>query len=427
LEYTLQIRPGSDVDYQLYFTAGAVVQGLLFLSTNAAAEILKLSSTYAPVAPLVHVMSLLFLLDLGHEFRIKMLERAMDWQRLRTLEGIGILASALLSLFMALAGAGVYALLVPSLVLMLPAGVDLFFIQGWRPKWKWDADAFRTARRYGFTRLSSGLFGWGRVLMESTILVKIVGFSTYGIYGRALGLATICCLKVPSVLSQSLFPVLTKLDPGSGRSSRASTLLICSVAWTTFPAAVIVSVLASPVIRTLYGTRWSGAIPFIPWALAAGAVTALTQTSNMVLLANLQQKRSMWIEAVTLAGTAVGLMVLAPRSLKLYLMGTVVAQGGAFLLIMAWLYRSRSIDLSGIANSVILPAISVTATFLGMESLRALLGFSTESVGGAILYGAAFSAIYLLLIRLTSRQQCREIVSFLPGRSYLERWLVLGT
>jgi hypothetical protein len=38
-----------------------------------------------------------------------------------------------------------------------------------------------------------------------------------------------------------------------------------------------------------------------------------------------------------------------------------------------------------------------------------------------------FSVIYVLLIRLTSRQQCREIVSFLPGRSYLERWLVLGT
>ena len=427
LEHTLQIRPGGEVDYQIHFTAGAVLQTGLFLLSNLAAVVLKHFATYAPVAPLVHVMSLVFVLELGHEFRVKMLEREMDWKRLRIVQGIGVLANAILSLIMAAAGAGVYALLVPSLLVSVPAVVDLFFVQRWRPTWKWDAAAFKPARDYGLTRLMSALVGWTRPLIESSYLVQIAGFAVYGIYGRALGLAVICCLRVPSLLTQALFPVLTKLDPGSSSSNKASTLVLCSVAWSTFPVAVLFSALAYPVVHTLYGPRWYAAIPFLPWAMAAGAATALAQTASLLLIANLRQTRSLCIDGLTLAGTAVGLVVLAPRGLVLYLIGTAAVQAAAFLLMLVWLYRMRTIDFHGIVSSLILPALSTAASFLGLELVWSFLNLSRASVGGAVLYGAVFCVLYVFLLRLISRKQCREFVSFLPGRAYLERWLVLGT
>jgi O-antigen/teichoic acid export membrane protein len=427
LEHTLQIRPGGEVDYQIHFTAGTVIQIGLFLCTNLVAEALKRFATYAPVAPLVHVMSFVFLLDVAHEFRVKMLEREMDWKRLRILQGIGVLANAILSLIMALAGAGVYALLVPSLLPSVPAIIDLFFVQRWRPTWKWDAAQFAPARKYGLTRLMSAVVGWSRPLMESAYLVQIAGYSAYGIYGRALGLAAMCCLKIPSLLTQALFPVLTKLDPGSGSSQKASALVFCSVAWTTYPIAILFSVLAAPVVHILYGARWEAAIPFLPWAMAAGAATALAQTGNILLIANLQPKRGFYVDGVVLVGTAVSLLLLAQRSLTLYLMGVAFVQTAAFLLVLVWLYRMRTIDLRGIANGLILPAICAATAFLGLELARNLVSFSRETVGGAILYGTAYCAIYALLLRVTSGQQCREVVGLLPGRIYLQRWLLLGT
>ncbi len=427
LEYTLQVRPGIEVDYQLHFTTGVFLQGSVFLLANLVAEVLKHWEKYAQVASLLHVMSILFLLELGHDFRGKMLEREMDWKRLRILEGIGVLANAGLSLLMAAAGAGVYALLVPSLLITIPAFVDLFVVQGWRPNWKWDAAGFAPVWRYGITRVMSGLLIWTRQLMESTILVQLVGFGVYGIYGRALGLATICCLKVPGLFTQALFPVLTKLDPGSDSSSRANTLVFCSVAWPTFPAALIFSALASPVILTLYGARWAGAIPFLPWAMAAGAATALSQTGTVLLIASLQQKCSLYIDAVTLAGAGLCLLVLAPRSLKLYLAGIAAVQTFSFFLILLRLYRKRAIDLRGIGSSLALPAFSASVSFLAVEFARAYLAIPRQTVGGALVCGILFCLIYVLLLRLTSGRQCREVVRFLPGRAYLERWLVLGT
>jgi len=425
LEYILQTRPGGEVDYQLYFTLGAFLQIPLFLLTNITAVLLRYVPKYAPVAPVLHVMSLLFLLDMGNEFRNKMLERAMDWKRLRILQGIGVVANAVTSVLMALAGFGVYALLVPTLLVGIPAVVDLFFVQKWRPTWKWDAAAFAPVRKYGLTRLLSVLVVWTRNLLESTFLVQIVGFAMYGIFGRAVGLAAICCLKIPQLLLQSLFPVLTKLEPGSGASSRANSLVLCSVTWSTFPVAAIFTILAAPVIHTLYGPKWMGSAPFLPWAMASGAATALALAGSQLLIASLQQKKGLYIDGINLVGVALSLVILAPQSLKWYLAGTAAAQTAAFLLSVVWLYRLGGIELQGIVSSLIAPATSVAVSYLAVEFAHPYLAISKENLLGQIAYGALFCLIYLLLLRLSSGRQCREIVRFLPGSSHLQRWLVL--
>jgi O-antigen/teichoic acid export membrane protein len=425
LEYTLQIRPGPEVDYQLYFTAGVYVQICLFLFANLAAGALKYSRQYGPVAPLVHLMSLLFLFDLGHDFRMKMLERDMNWIRLRILEGIGIVAGAIVSVTMATAGAGVYALLVPSLVTSVPAIVDLVFVEHWRPTWIWDPAAFAPARRYGLTRLISAALICARPLIESTVLVRLAGFAIYGIYGRSLGLATICCLKVPTLLGQALFPVLTKLDPKDESYRQASTLVFCSVAWPTFPIAIILSSVASPIVHYMYGDRWSSVTLFLPWAMASFAITALVQTGSLLLLAGLQQTRTLCLDGITLAGTALGLLALAPRGLVLYLIGSAAVQLVIFVLMLASLYRSQSISFQGIVRSLILPALAAGSTF-GILKF-AFLGILIERLPAAILYAALFCAIYGLILRLTSRELCLELVHLLPGCNYLQRWLLLGS
>jgi hypothetical protein len=120
------------------------------------------------------------------------------------------------------------------------------------------------------------------------------------------------------------------------------------------------------------------------------------------------------------------LPVFATRSLKLYLMGSAFLQCAAFVLTLVWLYLTRTIDLRGIANSLIPPAFSVTTSFLGLELVRGVLTIRLEAPGGAAAYAVSFCILYAFQLRMISAQQCREVVRFLPGSSYLQRWLVLG-
>ena len=145
LGQTLVVRDPDQVHYQDHFTAGAVLQVAVCLLANGIAVALRWFPAYAEVAPALHVMSVLFLLDLPSELRVKMLERALDWRRLRLLHAIGLLLCGALSVAMALGGWGVYALLVPTLAIPLVFGYDLWVRAGWRPVWTWSWQRFKPA------------------------------------------------------------------------------------------------------------------------------------------------------------------------------------------------------------------------------------------------------------------------------------------
>ena len=83
IAHTLQVRDEADVHYQDHFTAGAVMAGTMFLVTNLVAFALRWFESYAPVAMLVHVMSVTLLLEWPCELRRKMLERQFDWRRMQ--------------------------------------------------------------------------------------------------------------------------------------------------------------------------------------------------------------------------------------------------------------------------------------------------------------------------------------------------------
>src|SRR5438445_7110497 len=68
-EHMLQARPHEEVDYQTQFTSAGIIQGAIFVIANLAAIAMRYFPRYAESAPLVHVMSILLLLDCPNEFR----------------------------------------------------------------------------------------------------------------------------------------------------------------------------------------------------------------------------------------------------------------------------------------------------------------------------------------------------------------------
>jgi len=128
LGHTLQVRGGDTVHYQDHFTAGAAVQAIVVVVVNGVALALRGMPGWAPVSTVLHAMSVLFVLDLPAEFRVRMLERDLDWRRLRSLQAVGFVAGGAASIALALTGAGVYALMLPVLIAPLPFIYDRFVV-----------------------------------------------------------------------------------------------------------------------------------------------------------------------------------------------------------------------------------------------------------------------------------------------------------
>ena len=413
LEHTLQLRPDEPVDYQSHFTAGAFMQFGMCALVNLAAAALRYLPKYAEIAPVLHVTSIFFILDWASELRVKMLERALDWKRLRTLQAAGIAATSALAIVLAKLGFGVYALVLPGWMATLPFICDLFFRGGWRPDWSWNRARYRKAWSYGWTRMMAGMLTTARPVIEGAVVVEFTGFAQLGIMSRAVGLSVLCCQKFPGVLTMTLYPVLTRMARKSEAFERANSLVLRLVGWIAIPCAILFSLVAHPLVRLVYGSKWDAAIPLLPYALAGGTAGALYQATTMLMLADVQHRGCAVAELLTLASIVICLFAVLPHGIAPYLGAVALVQS----IVLAWMLRSltRTAALTprAIVRGVLAPLAAAVIAWLACAA--APPAASPLSVAGV---SVLFGVTYGFAIRALCPREFRELLAYipLPGR-----------
>jgi polysaccharide transporter, PST family len=425
--HTLQLREDRDVDYQLHFTAGGAVQVALFAVTHLLAIAIRGWPPYRPIAPLLHVSAFVFLLQWPADLRAKMLERALDWRRLRLLLALGVLLGGVLSVSLALGGAGVYALVLAPFPKHLVFAADLFLVNRWRPTWKWHAASYAPAWRFGLARLASAGLGVGKRLLESAIFVRIAGFAEFGLYGRALGLGQTVCLMPATQLTYSIYPVLTKVPMRSDQFRTMSALLLRAVAWAAIPFAIALSTLAEPAVRVAFGARWVACAPLVPWTMGAIGAAALLHVASTLLLAGARQQWCVALDAWTVVGTVFCLLVFLPGGAAAYLRGLFAVHAAGAIAGLAALRADRAIDLGGIRSGLVPPALASLFAFTLCEAARHLASIDTNGVALAFAYGAGFLAAYLAFLRICFGPPLHEMLRHFPMGPQLTTLLRFST
>lgn len=425
LGHTLQDISEKEPDYQVHFTAGAVIQVCLFALANLGALVAGQFPVYAQVQALVHVASFVFLLDLPAELRVKQLEREMNWRRMRILHVAGILGSGTLAVTLAASGAEAFALIGPSMFVSVPFIIDLAFAKRWRPDWSWSWERFRPAWRFGMLRMMSGAASAGRPLLESAVLARVAGYGTLGLYGRASGLAQILCMKFVMVFLQAVYPVLTRRASTPG-TTLTNALILRGSTWIVLPVAVVASVIATPLIVTIYGARWLGAVPLVPYAMAVVAVSAMLVTSYTLLLASNMARLCLWTDVLLFAAAAASLAIALPFGIATYL----ATMAGAEVVLLAGLWfalvRHRLVRGAELAAAAAPPLLGVAFAFAVTTLAFERMGSDAGSPLRALAYAAMFGALYVGLLRVFFTRSLAELVSRLPAARQLSRVLLLN-
>jgi teichuronic acid exporter len=423
--YTVQVREEKDVHWQEQFTGGAFFQIPLFVIANLVAMALRWFPVCAPIAPYLHILSVLFLLDWPCEFRRKMLERAFNWPRLRGLTAIGMVIGTLLALDLALAGKGAYALLLPVLMFSPPFIYDLFVTARWRPTWAWSWEKYRAAWRFGLVRTTSGIAIRGRQLIESSVVAGVLGLGPLGILGGATGLAQLSCQVFTDQLLSSIYPVLTRVNPDPHNVSRVNALLLRFVAWVVIPVTVLASALAAPLLLFFYGDKWTATIPLLPWALLAAVFVSLNATANQLLLAQERLKQCLAADIILLLGVVLALGLGLPYGLKAYLAALAAVQAAVFGLMLFWLVRTGGLRLTGITLALGPAVLAATAAWAAGGVILHASGFHIQGIfqaaGCAVLFGVG----YLAILRGLFAGALGEIMAYVPGRKILGRILLI--
>lgn len=425
IAHVLQMRSEKDVDYQQHFTAGMAINSALFLVTNGVAIALRFNDQYAQLQPLLHVASVGFLLSVPADLRTKMLERRHDWLRLRNLQFGAILVSVGSGIGMALAGAGVYSLIVPGLLASTVAALDLFVGDGWRPVWKWHYGNYRASLVFGLQRASSNALNGGRTLLQNSLITQQGQFFGLGVFGRAEGLATMFCGRISQQATSALFPIITRAESQSAQFQRISGLALRSIVWLALPIGAFFSLEAASLVRLLYGHKWDAVIPLVPLAMASGLAVSIGAAAYSFLLANNQPRSCLRSDAFAFVLMVLTMVVFIPIGVKAYLAGAAVSNSIVATILITLLIRTQGLTLLALIRAL-LPAAAASALAIAATWLaNSQIPVSLPAAASLPISWVVFTVVYVLVLRGLFPASLAEMIGYFPGGATMRRLLRL--
>ncbi len=243
---------------------------LLMLGVAALAPAMAWFYRDPRLIPIALALSLTFFIGGGAVQSRALLNRQMRFKALVAIDVGAMTASLATGVTCARMGAGYYALVAAQLALALADFMLTWWISGWRPQRPTRDPGTRALVNFGanltlFTflqRLAQGA--------DMLLLGRFYGAVAVGLYARASALLLRPLDQFITPFDAVFIPMLSRMQHQPERYRRLFLQAYEAIALLSLPVAGLMLALSRPLVLTLFGPQWAGAVPiFACFALAA--------------------------------------------------------------------------------------------------------------------------------------------------------------
>jgi teichuronic acid exporter len=365
--------------------------GSLFFGVVAAASLFGLSPILASVAgngavaPILRWLALVFVLSALGTTGSALLRRKLDFKTIFVIDFAGVTTSAVVSLSLAFAGAGVWSLVWGALIQRTIASGSALALTRHNIRPLWSRNEFRELMRFGTGMSLSGFANYVALYGDNFLVGRLLGPATLGLYARAYALMMLPTSYAAAVTSAVLFPAFAEArkDGGVERLRRAYLIAVEFTALLAAPVLAGMIFVAPHIIRGLYGPKWEQSIVPFQLLCVAGYFRAIYHLGGIVTQATgevyAEFRRQVLYAAAVIVGVAVGSS-----------MGIVGAASGVAFAI-AFMYGAMSALSKRLTESTwaqfcraqcpgVLVAMPVSVASLGTRLVMEHAGFSSLAI-----------------------------------------------
>lgn len=274
---------------------------------------------------------------------LSLLRRRMAFEQVARINMRAFSLSALVSVAAAMAGAGVYSLVIGAIASMLVIALGIADAEPWRPGRPRIAPVRALLGYAGFATVNN-LIGISANRVDNMLLGVLLGTAPLALYNRAYSLA-----RIPSdQFAESIGPLLmTSLAKSRDDRVAARALYfkaVAAITALTLPLLALLGVAGPLAIDLLYGADWSGAGRPLQ-VMVVGAVLLVLALNMRVLINALGLVRELVRINLILLATTIGVVtLLAPFGLVAVAIG-ISAREALMLLLTAQLLRRSPLRL----------------------------------------------------------------------------------
>jgi len=335
-----------------------------------------------------------------------LLEKELSFKGLSSLEILSIGVGGGAAVWAALAGWGLWSLVIQKLLEFFVRTLGTFILRPLSWAWGWDKGVLTWFfRSFGWPIWLSGLASIFLFQFDKLMVGYLAGEQALGFYSKAYNLALLPTGMVTGIVSRVTFPVYSSYQDQKEKLARSFSLVASGIWRLALPISLGLVLVASELIVLLIGEKWLPMVPVFRILLLYTLARLLMDDSAPLISGGLGRPaittKALFIQAIALIG-------LCPLLAHYWggwgagLAVSVVVFGG--LLYIYWqIKKSLAFSLREIF------AAPLVAGALGSVAVSAVFSQSSLPLLPAIVGKLVlFSAVYLALLLLLERDKLKS-------------------
>ena len=259
----IQKKDADDLDFSSVFYFNVIMCCGLYLLMFFAAPFIASFYNDSTLTPVIRVLSLTLVISGVKNVQHAYVARTMQFKRFFFATLGGTIGAAILGVYIAYKGYGVWALVAQQIFNATVDTIILWITVKWRPKKMFSFERLKGLFSYGWKLLISSLLDTGYSELRQLIIGKKYTSADLAYYNRGNTFPHLIIDNVNSSINSVLFPTMsqvqddkTRLKEMTRRSMKTSTYIMA-------PLMMGMAFCAEPIVRLLLTEKWIDCVPYM--------------------------------------------------------------------------------------------------------------------------------------------------------------------
>lgn len=350
-------------------------------------------------------VALAFPLTSCTSIHLSLLERESLFFKTAKIEIASAIIALTCGICAALLGCGVYSLVIQTLANAVFSTCGFLFTSNWKSRFGWSRKEIGTIIRFSSNMVGFNFINYFSRNLDQIIIGKFFGTVSLGFYSLAYRLMLFPLQNITSVLTRSLYPVLSRLQD---QNKEAISIYLGALRFISLVIPPLMFGLAAvrfDFVTVFFGQKWLGVADILMWLTPTAILQSMVSTTGSAFMSkgrsDLLLKISIFNAILQMLSFIVGAAFDVVTLTKLYFVAN---------LIMYFPNMSLAINLFGgnimmIVKYTYKPIFSAVAMFIVISVLQASSYFINMSTQNRLLICVCIGAvIYSLMVFLLDRK-----------------------
>ena len=259
----IQKKDADDLDFSSVFYFNVVLCLVLYALIFFASPLIARFYDDLSLVPLIRVVSLILIISGVKNIQHAYVSRHMMFRRFFFATLGGTIGAAVVGIWMARRGYGVWALVVQNLFNKTVDTLILWLAVKWRPKRMFSWQRLKGLLSYGWKLLAAKLIDTVYADLRTLIIGKVYSANDLAFYNRGKQLPGLFVTNINTSIDSVLFPTLSSQQDKVEQVRMMTRRAITVSTYLMMPIMMGIAVCSEQLVRLVLTDKWLPAVPFI--------------------------------------------------------------------------------------------------------------------------------------------------------------------